>query len=84
MDTIAQRLKYLRLRKWVYAKDVAEFTGIHKQTVYNIEEGTFLPSIDSLVRLSKFYKVSIDWIVLGKENDLYEKKFNEIRKLCEL
>ena len=57
------RLKELRLKKGVFQKDVAEAIGYSTATYCHYEIGRLEPNITTLKTLSKYYEVSIDYIV---------------------
>jgi transcriptional regulator with XRE-family HTH domain len=57
------RLKELREEKNINQKVVADMLNISQQAYSRYETGEREPSIESLKKLAKFYKVSIDYIV---------------------
>lgn len=57
------RLKELREEKKINQKVVAEYLNISQQAYSRYETGEREPSIETLKKLAKFYKVSIDYIV---------------------
>lgn len=57
------RLKDLREDKDLLQKDVALILGITQQQYSNIEKEIYQLSYDGLIKLSKFYNVSIDYIL---------------------
>jgi transcriptional regulator with XRE-family HTH domain len=63
----AARLRDLRDRNGWTVADMAERTGIPKQTLdkYLLRQNPSLPGFDALVALSKGLGVSLDWLVLG-------------------
>lgn len=65
--SIGQRLKELRLEKGLNKRQVAEQLGLPYTTYNNYETGARDVGSDTLKLLSKFYNVSIDYIL---ENEI--------------
>ena len=63
-----ENLKELRKEKNLSQFDLSEKTKITRATISNWEQGRCEPSIDDLIKLAKFFAVSIDYLV-GKTND---------------
>lgn len=61
-------LKKLRLEKKLFQKDVAEKCNINRSTYNQYEQGKVEMDHETLKKLSKFYNVSIDYI-LNNETD---------------
>lgn len=57
------RLKELRLKKGVSRSQVASAIGYSKSAYVHYENGTRDPNIATLKRLSKYFGVSIDYMV---------------------
>lgn len=72
VNTLGQRLRFLRYKKGLSAKRVAQKTGIVISSIYRWEQGMSDPSVVWLLCLSDFYGASIDWIVRGKKTE-YER-----------
>ena len=60
------RLKELRINKGVSRAQVASAIGYSVNAYIHYEKGTREPSISTLINLSKYFDVSIDYIV-GKD-----------------
>lgn len=56
------RLRQLRNQKDLTQKDVADFLGCGRTTYVKYETGVNEPNIDTLMRLSTFYDVSLDYL----------------------
>lgn len=64
---LANRLRGLRgFRGWNQARAAAEI-GIAVNTLGNLERGAE-PTVETLVKLSKAFGVSMDWLVRGEEH----------------
>ena len=57
MCSLANKLKYLREKKGLTKKDVAEAVGVHPSSIGNLEKGS-IPQADLLYSLAKFFDVS--------------------------
>lgn len=70
-DTIesGRRIKALRQKKDMSQQEVAEKMGIHVKTISKAERGINGLSVDNLVLMAELFQVSIDYIVLGNENE---------------
>ena len=65
-----EKLKLLRYEKGLTQDDLGYLLGVTKSCVSCYEKGTRMPSIDILIELSSYFRVSIDFL-LG--TDTYEK-----------
>jgi bacteriophage CI repressor helix-turn-helix domain len=85
------RLKKLRNQEGLSREVLAETLGISSETVRRIERGKNGTSIDTLVLFAEYFKVSLDYIVCGCENNRYadifcgleEKEILFLRKMAE-
>jgi len=57
---VGQKLKEQRLKQNETQESVANKLGVSRQTISNWENGKTLPDIDSLIKLSQIYQLSID------------------------
>lgn len=64
------RLKTLRIQKGLTQKDIYEYMQVAKSTYSYWETGRTEPDQKSLIKLAKFYNVSVDYLL---ENDTTEK-----------
>lgn len=58
-----KRLKNLRTNKGVTQKEVAYAIGIALTTYANYEQGTREPSIETIVKLCKYFECSADYLL---------------------
>ena len=66
---IGDRIKELRQKANLTQAELAEKMGFTSQTVSNWESGTREPDISALATLSQIFNVSLDYLLLGKEDD---------------
>ena len=57
------KLKEMRLGNRYKLKDIAEVTGVSFQAVQQWETGETMPSVNSLVKLAKFYNCTVDELI---------------------
>ena len=56
-------LKGIRLENRYKLKDIAEVAGVSIQAVHQWETGETLPPIDKLVKVARFYGVTVDELI---------------------
>lgn len=69
MDTLRNRVKELRSEKGLSQGELAELTGVTRQTIISLEKGSYVPSLLFAMRLSEVFDISIENIFF-KENAL--------------
>ncbi len=62
-------LKEMRKKKKYSQLKVAMDLSISREALSYYENGKRSPDIDMLVKLSRYFNVSIDYLILGKEFD---------------
>ena len=65
---ITQRIRFLRKNKGYTQQEVADMLGVGRAAYSAYEKGTRSISVQSIIKLSQFYKVSSDFI-LGLSNN---------------
>lgn len=63
-----EKIKELRKSFGISQTQLATNLGVSKQCVSNWENDNILPSIDMLIKISEFFKVSTDYL-LGLNNE---------------
>ena len=66
--TLSENIKELRICYGMNQVEFAEVIGVTKQCVSNWENDNVMPSIEMLIKLSDFFKVSTDYL-LGRETE---------------
>lgn len=61
------KLKELRLQSKVSQSDLADALSVSRQTINSIENGKFDPSLTLAMKLTRFFKVSLDEIFIYKD-----------------
>ena len=71
-------VKKLRLSHNLNQLQLADELNVSKQTISNCENNNILPSIDMLVKISRFFSVSTDFLL-----ELDTRKYIEVTGLTE-
>lgn len=66
---ISERLCDLRKKAGYSQEQLAELLGISRQAISKRESGQGNPDIDNIIKLTKIYQVSADYILMGCENE---------------
>ena len=61
------KLKELRLQSKVSKSALADALSVSRQTINSIENGKFDPSLTLAMKLTRFFKVSLDEIFIYKD-----------------
>ncbi|WP_018932290.1 helix-turn-helix domain-containing protein [Gracilibacillus lacisalsi] len=64
--TIGARFKELRLKNNLKQTDFSHMIGVSQGTLSDIEKGRSKPSIDTVIAVSKQFRISTDWLLKGK------------------
>jgi DNA-binding NtrC family response regulator len=77
-DTLASRLKQLRIAFNLSQEDIAKVVGDRgRTTICNWEAGLAEPSLDALKKLASFFGVTIDYLLCHETDYLHQKKATE-------
>lgn len=60
---LKQKLRELRTKKKLTQKELSEKLGLSKNAVCEYEKGRSEPSIETLIKLSRIFEVSLDYLV---------------------
>lgn len=73
-----ERIRLLRMEKGISQIQLADALGVTKQSISNWENDNIQPSIEMLVKLSKFFDVSTDYLLgLEKKRTLSVKNLTD-------
>ena len=75
METVGQRIKRRRKELGLTIPEVSDKTGISNGNLSTLERDRSLPSATALINLSECLNCSIDWILLNKENKIFDMKY---------
>ena len=65
--TFGERLYQLRKQKYISQEELADIMDVSRQSISKWELDQTYPDVDNLVRLAKFFEVSVDFLVTGEE-----------------
>ncbi len=66
-----ERLYQLR-REWgISQEELANIIGVSRQAVQKWESGASQPNMDNLVAISEYFGVTLDYLLKGGENDVF-------------
>ena len=68
MSTLAVKLKALRKNAKLTQKELTDELSLKKTAISNIENRNMEPPLDTLLKLSQFFNVSIDFLVGNIDN----------------
>lgn len=79
METISERLKFIRIEKRFTQAELAELLQIKRQTIANIESGNNNPSIDFINKLINHLNVNANWLIAGVGQPFNPEKFEDVQ-----
>ena len=62
-NAFGKRLKELRIEKKLSQRELGDIFGVCNQTISFWETGSREPDLDMLVKIAKFFEVSIDFLL---------------------
>lgn len=68
--TFGKKLYELRKQKGLSQEELADKANVSRQTLSKWELGESVPDMEKLVLLSDYFQVSLDELVLGKEDEV--------------
>jgi len=74
-----QRLRELRSKKNISATALGKVLGIAQTTVSNWENSGYEPNYEMLVKISRFFGVSVDYLV-GNDEDTNKNEISRLAK----
>jgi len=63
MNNLSQNLKLLRKQNKMNQQQVADYLNISQQAYGRYEKGDREPDVENLIRLSKLFRVSLDYLI---------------------
>ncbi|MDE6869404.1 MAG: helix-turn-helix domain-containing protein [Clostridia bacterium] len=65
--TLGERLYQLRKQKYISQDELANIMDVSRQSISKWELDQTYPDIENLVRLARYFDVSVDYLVTGEE-----------------
>lgn len=82
---ISDKIKLLRTELNISQKELAQAISISKSTIGMYEQKRRLPDVDTIIKLSSFFKVSTDYLLLDNyENNLSDDEIKWVGLYREL
>lgn len=60
-------LKIIKEKKKYNQQKIADVLNITTKTLYHYESGLEKPNLDLIVKMSRYFNVSIDYLITGEE-----------------
>lgn len=76
-NTVASRIKNLRLTQSMSIEDTSDMTGISKKHLCDIESGTAQATAEDIRRIATAFKTSGDYIIFGKRKGEFANGYNQ-------
>ena len=86
---ICEHIRELRIKRGLTQVELASILGVSKSVISSYENGVHLPPYDILIRLSKLFGVSCDYLIGVSESDyistdgLTEAQIQAIKNIVE-
>lgn len=77
LESIATRLKNLRMQKGFSQKGMAEAAGINRVQYNRYEMAEMLPSTESLSKIADVLQVTVDYLLEGREDGAVVAKIQD-------
>ena len=72
VEIFFRRLNFLLISEKMSARQMAEETGICRDSLYYHKRNNTMPSGDQVLKLCRYFRVSADWL-MGLSNDIAGK-----------
>lgn len=83
MGALGENLRKLRNERHITQQDLANVSGVSKETISKIESGKQNATSTSLVKLAKGLGCTVDQLVMGIEDGWKGTEDDHIDRLCE-
>lgn len=80
MDTIGDKIKYIRQEKGLTQAQFGESIGLTKQAVSNVENNLSNPSLDFISKLIVYYNINSNWLIANKGEPFNFENKIKVRK----
>lgn len=70
VSEVANRIKEIRKSRNITQEKIAELLNLSENQIYKIESGKSGCTLDNVIIISEVLNVSIDYLLLGKNQDL--------------
>jgi transcriptional regulator with XRE-family HTH domain len=78
LSTFSENINYLRKAKGLNQSDMPDILGIQRSTWANYENGATEPPIETIIKISRYFGISLDDLMLKKlDSDKYQSIVDE-------
>jgi transcriptional regulator with XRE-family HTH domain len=84
MNTLGTRIKSLRENKNLTQQQLGEIVELHGSNIGRIEKGKVYPTSDILLKISQYFNVSCDWLLLGENANSQILAFDKEHNFIEI
>ncbi len=77
MNTIGERIKFLRVKEGLSAQALGDIVGRSKSNISGYETGKYEPSSSTVISLCKHFGVTADWLLTGTSGQISERPESE-------
>ncbi|GAQ24171.1 helix-turn-helix domain-containing protein [Tepidanaerobacter syntrophicus] len=74
---IGERIKHLREESRITQAELAKEIGVSPGNVGDWERGRAKPRFDALLALSRFFQISVDWLMTGEDTSYHKEVYPE-------
>ncbi|WP_213951553.1 helix-turn-helix domain-containing protein [Tepidanaerobacter syntrophicus] len=74
---IGERIKHLREESRITQAELAKEIGVSPGNVGDWERGRAKPGFDALLALSRFFQISVDWLMTGEDTSYHKEVYPE-------
>ncbi len=72
---IGERIKHLREESRITQAELAKEIGVSPGNVGDRERGRAKPGFDALLALSRFFQISVDWLMTGEDTSYHKEVY---------
>lgn len=84
MDTIGERIRFLRKKHGMLLEQMATSIGKSKSNISGYENNKFEPSAQTIIAICKLFDITTDWLLLGDDNQIPIMKQDECNKVSSM
>lgn len=74
---IGERIKHLREESKITQAELAKEIGVSPGNVGDWERGRAKPGFDASLALSRFFQISVDWLMTGEDTSYHKEVYPE-------
>lgn len=75
MESFGIKLKHLRIEKELTQKELSSLLGLTRATVSSYERGALYPSVEVLISICRFFRVSADYMLGLTDTNTFDTSY---------